>query len=82
MTLGKVVQVAVPAGLDRRANPVAASCVPSTAGAVQVTVRSLPVPCTSETALGAFGACGPAEAVVSVLVVDHALAPAAFELWS
>jgi len=60
-------------------NPVAAPCVLSTAGAVQVTIRSLPVPCASDAALGVFGA---AVTVVSVLVADHALVPVAFELWS
>jgi hypothetical protein len=56
-------------------NPVAALCVPSTAGAVQVTVRLLPVPCASDTALGVFGA---PDAVASVVVADHALVPTAF----
>ena len=60
-----VVQVPAPEGLDRRLKPVAAPCVLSIAGAVQVTVRSLPAPCASDGALGAFGA---AVAVVSVLV--------------
>jgi hypothetical protein len=55
---------------------VAALCELSTAGAAQVTIRSLPVPCASA-AVGAFGA---AVAVVSVLVADHALVPAVFEL--
>jgi hypothetical protein len=39
-------------------NPVAALCVLSIAGAVQVTVRLLPVPCASDAALGVFGTCG------------------------
>jgi len=76
VTPATVVQVPAPEGLDRRLNPVAALCVLSIAGAVHVTVRSLPVPCASD-ALGVFGA---AVAVVSVLVADHALAPAALEL--
>jgi hypothetical protein len=63
-------------------NPVAAPCVLSIAEAVQVTVRSLPVPCVSDAALGVFGAYGPAAAVVSVPVADHGLVPVAFELWS
>jgi len=74
-----VVQVPAPEGLDCRLNPVAALCVLSIAGAVQVTVRSLPGPCASDAVLGVFGA---AAAVASVLVADHALVPAAFELWS
>jgi hypothetical protein len=72
-----VVQIPAPEELDARLNPVAAPCELSTAGAVQVTERLLPVPCASDAALGVFGA--PA-AVVSVLMADHALAPAAFEL--
>jgi hypothetical protein len=79
VTPDTVVQVPAPAGLDRRANPVAAPCVLSIAGAVQVTVRSLPAPCASDTPLNVFGA---AVAVESVLVADHALVPVAFELWS
>jgi len=71
-----VVQVPAPEGLDRRLNPVAALCVLSTTGFVQVTVRSLPIPCASD-ALGEFGA---AAAVVRVLVADHALVPMGFEL--
>jgi hypothetical protein len=78
---GTTVQAPAPEGLDRRANAVAALCVLSTAGAAQVTVRLLPVPCASDGAPGAFGAVGAAAAVVSVLVTDHALEPAAFELW-
>jgi hypothetical protein len=60
---------------------VAAPCVPSTTGAVQVTVRSLPVPCASETPLGTFGTLttGAVEAVVSVVVADHPLLPEAFD---
>jgi hypothetical protein len=49
--------------------PVAALCVLSIAGADQVTVRSLPVPCASDTALGVFG---PAVAVASVLILNPA----------
>jgi hypothetical protein len=84
VTPDTVVQVPAPEGLDRKLNPVAAPCVLSIAGAVQVTVRSLPLPCASDAAPGAFGAYGPAAtpAVVSVLVADHALVPATFELWS
>jgi hypothetical protein len=72
-----IVQVPAPEGLDCRLNPVAALCVLSTAGAVQVTIRVPPVPCANDAA-GEFGA---AEAVASVLVADHALVPVAFELW-
>src|ERR1700722_7745919 len=57
MTPDSGVQVAAPEGLDCRLNPLAAPCVPSIAGPVQVTVRLLPVPCASDTALGAFGIC-------------------------
>jgi hypothetical protein len=60
--------------------PVAALWALSTAGAVQVTVRLLPVPCASTVALGAFGMYADMP-VVSVLGVDHALKPAAFVLW-
>jgi len=58
VTPDTVVQVAAPVGLDRRLNPVAALCVLSIAGAVQVTVRALPGPCASDTPLGVFGTCG------------------------
>jgi hypothetical protein len=78
VTPDTVVQVPAPEGLDRKLDPVAALCVLSTVGAVQVTVRLLPVPCASDAALGVFGALA---AVVSVVVADHALAPAAFVLW-
>jgi hypothetical protein len=71
--------VPAPEGLDCRLYPVAALCVLSIAGADQVTVRSLPAPCASDTALGVFG---PAVAVASVLIADHGPVPAAFELWS
>jgi hypothetical protein len=74
--------VPAPEGLDRRLKPVAALCVLSVAGDVQVTVRLLPVPCASDGALGAFGAYGPAVAVVSVLMADHALVPPAFKAWT
>ena len=80
VTPATIVHVPAPEGLDRTLNPAAAPCVLSTAGAIQVTVRSLPAPCASDSALGVFGANGPA--VVSVLVADHALVPAVFELWS
>ena len=72
---GHVVQVPTPEGLDCRLKLVAALCVPSIAGAVQVTVRSLPVPCANDGAAGVFGA---AVAVVRVLMADHALVPVAF----
>jgi hypothetical protein len=58
-----VVQVAVPDGLNRRLNEVAASCMLSIAGTVQITVRLLPL-CASDGAPGGFavwgvgGACG------------------------
>jgi hypothetical protein len=48
-------------------------------------MRSLPVPRASSAALGVFGAgvtVTVAAPVVCVLVADHALAPAAFVLWS
>ena len=77
MTPDTVVQVPAPDGLDCRLDPVAALWVPSTAGAVQITVRSLPPACANDTVPGGFGA---AMAVVSVLVADHALVPAVFEL--
>jgi hypothetical protein len=77
VTVDAIVQVPAPEGLDRRLKPVAALCVLSIAGAVQVTVRLLPVPCASDGAPGTFGA---AAAVVSVLVADHVLVPVTFEL--
>jgi hypothetical protein len=62
VTPATVVQLPAPDGLNWR-NPVAASCVPSIAGAVQVTVRLLPLPGASDGALGGFairvvGGCG------------------------
>ena len=57
MTPDKIVQVPAPEGLDCRLNPVAALCVLSTAGVLQVTMRPLPLPCVSDTALGGFGIC-------------------------
>ena len=77
MTPVTVVQVLAPDGLDRRLNPVAALCVLSVVGATQGTVRLLPAPSASDTPLGMFGASA---VVVSVLVADHALKPAVFEL--
>ena len=68
---------AAPETLNRRLNPTAALCVPSTGGAVQTTVRLLAVPCASDGVAGAYGA---AAAVVRVFVADQALVPAAFEL--
>ncbi len=59
-------------------NPVALLCVLSVVGVAQVTMRALPVPCASDAALGAFGMNGPIADVVSVLVADQALVPAAF----
>lgn len=79
VTPDTVVQVPAPEGLERRLNPVAASCEPSIVGAIQVTVRLLPVPCASVTPPGVFGA---AVAVLSVLTTDQPLVPEAFELWS
>jgi hypothetical protein len=58
VTPDTVVQLAAPAGLHQRANPVAAPCVLSITGAAQVTLRSLPVPCANVGALGAFGGIG------------------------
>jgi hypothetical protein len=55
VTPDTVVQAAVPDGLDRRLNPVAALCELSIDGAAQVTVRALPAPCASDAALGVFG---------------------------
>jgi hypothetical protein len=83
VTPDTVVHVPAPVGLERTLYPVAAPWVPSTAGAVQVAVSFVFVPsgCGATPAIaGAFGANVPAEAVVSVLVVDHALVPVAFEL--
>jgi hypothetical protein len=74
------VQTPAPDGLDCRLKLVATPWVLSTAGAVQVTTRLLPVPWASDTPAGMFGICAIA-AVVSVLVADHALVPAVFELW-
>ena len=74
-----VVQLLAPEGLDCRLKPVAAPCVVSIAGAVQVTMMLLPAPCASDTALGVYGV---AVAVVSVLGADHGLKPAAFPLWT
>ncbi len=79
VTPDTVVQVPAPDGLERRLNPVAAPCVLSTMGAVQATVRLLPVPCARDGAFGAFGANGPP--VISVLVADQAPAPTASEPW-
>ena len=81
VTPGTVVHVPAPEGLDRSANAVAALCEASVAGAAQVTVRLLPVPCARETAAGVFGA---AVAVVNVLVADHADVPPALEasIWT
>jgi hypothetical protein len=56
VTPDTVVQVPAPEGLDRRTNPAAAACVLSTAGAAQVTLRSLPVPFANVAAFGTFGA--------------------------
>jgi hypothetical protein len=55
VTPDTTVQAPAPDGLDRRLNPVAPPCVPSTAGIVQVTVRVVPVPCASDAAFGVFG---------------------------
>jgi hypothetical protein len=74
------VQTPAPDGLDCRLKLVATPWVLSTAGAVQVTTRLLPAPWASDTAAGMFGICAIA-AVVSVLIADHALVPAVFELW-
>jgi hypothetical protein len=66
-------------------NPVAASWVLSIVGSVQVTQSLVVVPSGGGATLviaGAFGAYGPAAAVVSVLMADHALVPAALELCS
>ncbi len=52
------VQAPAPDGLDCRLNPMAASCVLSTVGVVQVTMRPLLGPCTSDASLGGFAACG------------------------
>lgn len=71
-----VVHVLAPDGLDCRLKLAAALCVLSIPGAVQVTVRSLPVPGAND---GAFGVFGAAVAVVTVLVADHSLMPVAFE---
>ena len=63
MTPGTEVQPLVPAGTYCRLNPAAAPCVPSIAGAVQLTIRLVPVPWDSVIAPGVFGAeCVVAEA--------------------
>ena len=49
------VHAPAPEGLDRTANPLAAPCVLSIAGAAQVTMRLLPVPCAKVGAPGGFG---------------------------
>ncbi len=79
VTPDTTVQVAAPDGPDRTAYPVAALCVPSIVGAVQVTVRLLPLPWASEIPPGALG-MNELAAVDSVLVIDHPLAPTVFEL--
>jgi hypothetical protein len=58
VTHATVVQVPAPAGPKRRLNPVATSCLPSIAGVFQVTVRSLPLPCLSDGAVGGFAVWG------------------------
>src|SRR5580658_6356500 len=81
VTPDSVVQVPAPDGLERKLYPVAAPCVLSVAGAVQVTVSLEFVPSGGGVTLaiaGAFGAYGPADAVASVLVTDQALVPVAF----
>jgi hypothetical protein len=78
VTFGTAVQVPAPEGLDCRLNQAAAPCVLSTVGAVQLTMRSLPGPCASDGAAGVFGFAVP---VISLLVADHGLVPAAFALW-
>jgi hypothetical protein len=83
VTADTVVQVPAPLGLKRRLYPVAAPWVPSAAGAVQATASFVVVPSgggATAVIAGALGAYGPSAVVVSVLVADHALAPAAFEL--
>jgi len=79
VTFGTVVQRLAPEGLDCRLNAVAALCVLSTGGDVQLTVRSVPEPCASD---GAVGALGTVAAVVSVAVTDQGLVPAALALWT
>lgn len=68
-------------------SPVAALCVPSTVGAVQMTVSLVVVPSAGGAApaiTGVFGAYAPvpAVAVLSVLVTDPAHTPVMFELWT
>jgi hypothetical protein len=65
-----VVQAPAPEGLDCRLNPVAALCVLSTEGVVQFTVRLLPVPCASVTALTVFGGYGVDGAAAIVAGTD------------
>ena len=80
-----VVQLPAPEGLKRRLYPVAAPCVLSVPGAVQVMASSLLVPSGSAATLaitGAFGAYSPTEAVVSVLVADQALVPPPLTAWT
>ncbi len=77
-----VVQLPAPEGLDCRLNPVAALWVPSTVGAAQFTVRLLPEPRASVGVPITFGANAPDEAVVSVVVADHALVPVILKAWT
>jgi hypothetical protein len=84
-TFETVVQVPAPEGLKRRLNPVAAPWVLSIAGAAQVMVSLVFVPSGGAATLeiaGAFGAYGPATAVVIVRMADQALVPVVFELWT
>jgi hypothetical protein len=73
VTFGSVVQAVAPEGLNHRLNPVAALCPLSTAGAAQVTARSLPEPCARDGADGAFeiwvaGGCGGVGVDVAALM--------------
>ena len=63
--------------------PVAAPCFVGS-GAIQVMASLFgPVPATPNSAItGAFGAYGPTEAVVSVLVADQALVPPPLTAWT
>jgi hypothetical protein len=58
VTPDTVVQLFAPDGLDQMLYPVAASCVLSIAGAVQVTVNALPGPCVIRGAAGGYAIWG------------------------
>src|SRR3954447_13774112 len=61
-----MVHVSAPAGACRNRKPVAAPCPGSTVGAVQLTMRSLPVPCTNTGIPGTLGGIAAGAAVSSL----------------